>query len=49
MAYAQNGAGLCDKLLLIDAVGEWAVQAETNLLAERKIGLNGTFANSITY
>jgi hypothetical protein len=34
---------------IIDAVGEWVFQAETNLQAERKIGLKGAFANSINY
>jgi hypothetical protein len=35
-------------LLISDVVGEGIVQAETNLQAERKIGPNWTFANSIT-
>jgi hypothetical protein len=34
-------------ILIIDAVGEWIVYAETNLQTERKIGLNGAFANGI--
>jgi hypothetical protein len=34
-------------LSIFDVVGEWVVQAETNLLAVRKIGPNGAFANSI--